>query len=163
MVWTLMWGSVRVGALQAISSDCWSGWFCQNWPKAQTELRQKEAVLSVSPPTMLPLGSSLANLVWSPSAFKPSLKPSQQTLPAPGPVSFSSLYTVGPHLLSAGLELNKPHDLKKKKFLQWHQPLSRMLIRWIFLLLSVYFLAIEGIEENTTRTLYQLMPWRPSW
>jgi len=40
-----------------------------------------------------------------------------------------------------------------EKALHWHQTLRYVLIRWVFQVLSVSFLAIEGIQENTTCTL----------
>lgn len=33
---------------------------------------------------------------------------------------------------------------------QWQQPFSYVLIRWVFMFLSVFFPATEGIEENAT-------------
>jgi len=39
---------------------------------------------------------------------------------------------------------------KKPKFDRWHQSLSHLLARWVFLPLSVLSPATDGMEENTT-------------
>lgn len=91
------------------------------------------------------LGSYLLSLVLSYSPFKHGLKSSPSALPTHGLESLSLFQAGKPYLLPAGLVPCKtPHEQKKPEFHQWHQSLSHMLIRGLFLL--AFFSATEGIE-----------------
>ena len=101
------------------------------------------------------LGSSLVSRVISPAPFKPRLKISWWAPPAHSQVSFFPFETVGLHLSPAGLVPCKPpHGQRNQNFTDGTKSLSHLLIEWVFLSLSVFFSATDGIGENTT-----LCPW----
>lgn len=82
----------------------------------------------------------LQSLIWSPSPFKPSIKPSQSALQTHGLES----------ILSRPDAAKIAPWLKKPKFHWWHQPLSHLLISWVLLFFSSFIPATEGTEQSIT-------------
>lgn len=67
----------------------------------------------------------------------------------------------------AGLVSCRPsHDQRKRKFCQWHQPQSHILIRWVCLFLLISFPVTGRVEENylcACSLTNSLKAWKTFW